>query len=332
MAKKQSPYLVPGLIVVALVLGGAYMGYIDLPFAVSGTETTVTPGDGVAPESIVCTSNTTPTVTYNVFDETPGNEAASLSSDYNCNYYRNGVFASEATCGGTFDASPGDQITVYAEDIDTTHDVYGFSDAFVVGCQEVVTKSVNKGMQDGAISLTIYDVSSGTDTANAIGSETAIGAGGTIDSKINLRETTRNARWGTSEGGVRHLVVFDYNSDGTKQPEIVSLSEGSYSAASVPIGHKSTDVNSALDSSVAYEITSDVLKDIGAVEIFWQAEASGATVNPPVLAGVGNTVAITVYDLEMYQKDNGTWVTDYRDADDGSNLGETNGTDQFHFS
>jgi len=100
----------------------------------------------------------------------------------------------------------------------------------------------------------------------------------------------------------------------------------------LPTGHKSIDVNSTNDSSVAYEVTADVLKDIGSLEVFWQAEAATATTNPPVLDGIGNTVSITVYDLEMYQKDDGTWVTDYRDADDGSDLGETNATDEFHYS
>jgi len=196
---KQNPIVIYALVVMVVALSVAYFGGIKFPFAVTGTEKEVISSNGGELPVAPCDTTQPVSLTYSIFDETPGNESASLSSDYNVNIYVDGVFLQETTAGTAVDVPAGKTVTIYAEDVDSTHDVYGFSDSFQSGCNGILPKSVTKGMQDGSLTLTVYDISGGTDTANAAGSETAIGACGTIDSKLNIRETTRNARWGTNE-------------------------------------------------------------------------------------------------------------------------------------
>jgi len=326
--KTNTKYLFGGIIALLLVALLAQSGVITLPaFSVSNGQLITQPQEQDLSVVQTCEGSASLTLTYNIFDETAGNQTTSLNSDYNVVYYENGVYKGMVAAGTAISTVPNATLTLYAIDGDATHDVYGFSDVVQMGCGSQTQASI-RGMQDSALTVVMYDMSTGIAVANTAAATTTLGAGEGIDAQWYLKASTAQARYGTTEGGAKALIVLDYNSLVFKQPEIMSVEGGTAVRDVVPNGHIATSVTgSSANASVAYIVTTENLANLNSIKVNWRAEALTGTTNASTADG---NVGITVYDSEMYQNDAGAWVVGFRNADDGTDLGETNQTDVFY--
>ena len=322
---KSNKLLMYGGIIALVLLVGAMVGIVNIPsFSVTGDGTkdvTTSTGTNVP---ISCNSATSNAISFAIQDEY-GND---ITSDYNFWYSVNGNEKAQQIATTTITVSPGNVISYVATDKDTTHDVYGFTGNVTAECATTQSVTLKKGMQDTALSLTAYDVSSGADTANDVGSATAIGAGATLKEKLFIAATTNDGVWSTSESGRTLGVAIDYNSLVYKQPVITSVDAGTATLLSgVPNGHS---LASATTSTAFYEIKSDALKDLGNLTLRLQAEALTGSTNPSSIDG---NIVVTVYDAEMYQRTGTrTWSVGYRNADTSADVGETNSSSTFYTS
>jgi hypothetical protein len=324
--KNRDKLIMGGLAVLVIGLLLSSMGILNLSaFSVANGQLTTQP-QAQDPSTVqTCEGSASLSLTYNIFDETPGNQTTSLNSDYNVVYYENGQYKGMVAAGTAITTVPNATLTLYAIDNDATHDVYGFSDVVTMGCASQ-TKAAVKGMQDSALTVAMYDISAGTDTENTATAVTALGAGEGIDAKWFVKASTSQARYGTTEGGAKALFVVDYNSLVYKQPIVTSVDGGTASIDVVPNGHVATAVTDNANTSVAYVITTNNLANLQNIQVYWQAEALTGSTNPD------SNVGVTLYDSEMYQNDAGQWVVDFRDADSAADLGEANQTDLFYTS
>lgn len=320
---KNNNVLIGILVLAVIVLFASGMGLVNLTgFSVANGQLTQQPLPQAPPVN-TCEGSANLSLVYNIFDETVGNETTSLNSDYNLVYYENGVYKGMAQAGSTLTFAPNATVTLYAIDDDSTHDVYSFSDVVQMECSSKVA-AVNRGMQDSALTVAMYDVSTGIETANTATAVTTLGAGEGIDAQFYAKASTAQARYGTTQEGAKALFVVDYNSLVYKQPKINSVEGGSYAIDVVPNGHISTSVTANANASVAYVITTNNLANLNSIKINWGAEALTASTNPD------SNVGVTVYDSEMYQSAAGPWVVGFRNADTAADLGEANQTDIFY--
>ncbi len=323
MAKINITYvLIAILLIGALFVGGV----LKLPAqSIGGGQATTQPEQAQAVPT--CEQSTALTLTYSVFDETAGNTATSLNSDYNLVYYFGSAYAGNIAAGSSITGIPtGTTVTIYAVDAGGAHDVYGFNDVVQMGCKSEA-KSVPRGMQDSAVTVVMYDVSTGIEAVNTDTAPVTLGAGQAVDAQWYVKASTSNARFGTTQEGAKALLVIDYNGLIYKQPVISSIEGGVASVDVVPNGHVSTAVTANATTSVAYLITTNNLANNKHIKINFKADTLTASVNP---AATDGNIGVTLYDSEQYQKLDGTWVVGFRNADTGADLGEPNATDIFH--
>ena len=308
------------LFVVAPMLGIS----TGLPmFSIAGTGQTVPP-QAVPSTPVSCDSTTTPAVTFTVLDSIKN--GTNLTSDYNQYVYVNGFLYSSGAAGTAIAANPNDALTVYFIDADATHDVYGFIETLTVPCQEVVTVNTTRGMQDGSLTTTVYQ--SDDVTQNTAGAPEAIGAGGTAEGRIRIKEATDDGYWSTNETGQKFLLTTDVNKAIFSDFEITSTSPAvSFVEVSTPSSHTSSDPTN-YQLTVSYELEGSLLKDLGLIDIYFRAPALGS-VNPTNDANL----LFTIMDKELYLNTNtGVWVVDYYNAVTNADVGETNATDVYHIS
>lgn len=314
-----------GIALISISGGGNILGFEIPEFNITGTQqpVEVPPAQQVPSELIgTCEQSTAINVTYSIFDSIKN--GTSLNTDYNIVYYENGVYKGTTSAGSTITAASGSTLTMYLTDSDATHDVYGFVDSVQVGCVPLTLQST-RGMQDGTLSLIVYQ--SDDVTANTAGAPETLGAGATAQGRLRIKENTDDAYWSTTEGGQKFLIVADINKNAFSNFEVQSVSNGSAVQSTVPVAHTSTDsTNNQL--AVAYEVTSDALRDYGIVDVWFRAEALGS-INP----GTDSNIFFTIFDKEMYQNTvNGSWVIDYANAVTNADIGETNATDTYHIA
>lgn len=321
-------YFVGGVALLALAGVGLIMFGGGQLFAVTPTQQIDQPGPPITALG-TCESSADLTLTYNVFDENPLNQSTSRNADYNVHYYFNGTFVGITDSAGQISSVVPVNARVDLYFIDATEagtTAYGFSDTIQMGCQNQAI-SVPRGMLTGGLTSTMYDISTGLPTANAVGTPTAIGAGGTIDFEWFNKVSTVNTRFGTTEGGAKALLVMDYNSLIEMPPVITELNAGTFEISTVPNGHTSTAVVSSATSSIAYLITTDNLSQLRSLSIKGQIRTLTASSDP---TGTDGNVGFTLYDSQMYQNDATLWVVGFRDVNDGTDKGRANVTDEFH--
>ena len=322
-------YFVGAIALIALVGVGMIMFGGGQLLAVTPTQQLDQPGP---PAGILgtCESSTALTLTYNVFDENPLNQSVSRNADYNVSYYFDGEFAGVVTSAGQISTvvpvnTKVDLFLTDNTDVNGTN-AYGFSDSVQMGCRSQ-SIAVTKGMRTGALTSTMFDISSGTQTVNTVGATTAFGAGATLDYEWFNKVSTVNTRFGTTEGGAKALFVMDYNPSVEKAPTVTEVSSGTFAISTVPNGHVSNQVVSTATTSVAYLITTDRLSQLRSLSIKGQLTALTASSNPTSADG---NVGFTLYDSQMYQDDSTMWVVGFRDVNDGIDKGRANITDTFH--
>lgn len=337
MAKNNIKLLIYATLAVALLaLVGVGLMFFDgfgqgQLFAVTPTQLLDQPGPPVGILG-TCESSTDLTLTYNVFDENPLNQGTSRNADYNVSFYFDGTFAgSTATAGEISTIVPvNTKVDLFLTDNTDANgtNAYGFSDSVQMGCRSQ-SVAVTKGARTGALTSAMFDVSSGTDTANTVGAATAFGAGATLDYKWFNKVSTVNTRFGTTEGGAKALLVMDYNPAVEKAPTVTEVSDGTFAISTVPNGHVSNQIVSSATTSTAYLITTDRLSQLRSLSIKGQLTALTASSNPTSADG---NVGFTLYDSQLYQDDSTLWVVGFRDINDGIDKGRANITDTFHAS
>ena len=307
--------------VLAVVVLAPTLG-IKLPaFAVSGTGTPATPPAIPANVQETCEGSTGIGVTYTAYDAlNPG----SALTDYNVTYFVNGVLGGVTATGTQFTVASDSVLTLYLQD-SSGHDVYSYIDTVHVGCKPLVLQAA-KGMQDGSLTLTVYQ--SDDITANSEGAPETLGSGADALGRMRVKEATNDAFWSTTEGGQKFLVIADLNSQAFSTFEVTSATPSTAVAkVAVPSGHSSLDTTNCL-LSVAYEVTSDNLRDYGVVDVAFRAPAMSG-INP----GTDSNINITVSDKELYLNTlTGQYMLDYRNAVTNADLGETDATDEYHIA
>jgi len=321
MANKSNKFLMyGGIAAIAILIFAIITGFNFGTLSITGER----PSDIDKPivPVVTCNSATSNVLSFSVYDEF-GN---SLTSDYNIWYTVNGAEKASQAASSTVTVAPSDVVAYRMIDKDGTHDVYGFSGSVVAECKTAQSIELTKGMQDTALSTTMYDISGGADTVNADGSAATVGAGATAKFKMYVAATTNDGVWSTSEQGRELGVAIDYNSLVYKQPIITSVSSGSFELLSgTPNGHTQSTGN----STAFYVVKSDALKDLGDLTLKFQAEAATGSTNPSAADG---NISIMIYDKEMYQKLDRSWAIGFRNADTAADLGETNASDIFYAS
>jgi hypothetical protein len=323
MAKKTWQIIA---IVLVLALVAVGLGVVKLPFSVAGAGQLTQQPTNVTTAVGTCETSASLALVYNIFDETAGNSTTALNSDYNVIYYFGTSYAGNVAAGSSISVPTNTKVTLYAVDATGAHDVYGFSDSVDMICSGQ-TLSKTKGMQDSATTVVMYDTSTGIETANAAATPVTLGAGNAAVGQWYVKASTAQARFGTTEGGAKALLVIDYNSLIYKQPTVTSVEGGSASLDVIPNGHNTTAVTGDATSSVAYLISTNNLANLNAIKVNFQAQALTAATNP---AATDGNIGVTLYDSELYQNTNGQWVVGFRNADTSADLGEANATDTFH--
>jgi len=327
MSKYDKIIIVLVVIMIAVVAGSS-MGYLHLPQAIGGGANTTQPEQASV---ATCEQSTSLNLSNNVFDSTPGNQSTSLNSDYNILYFFGSNYAGSVAAGTQITGIPsGTTVTLYAISgtklgVGTT--AYNFSKVVQMGCKSDTV--MLSGAEQSAITSAMYDISTGTDVANSSTAATAVGAGQTAKAKLYVQASTANKRYGTTELGAKVLAVFDYNNLDWKQPVVDSVDGGTAVLDVVPNGHSNNAVTADGTASVAYLVTTNNLVNNGSVTIKFHADALTATTNPTAADG---NIGVTLYDSQMYQKLDGTWVVGFRNADSGTDLAATNATKVFYAS
>jgi hypothetical protein len=315
------------ILIVVIAVGALFMGgVLQMPALSIGQGQWTTQPQPQAPALQTCEGSAALSLTYNIFDSSPGNQTTSLNGDYNIIVYENGSYKTMVSAGSAISTVPNATLTLYAIDDAGDSTVYGFSDVVQMQCNSI-TKSEPKGMTSSTLTPVMYDMSTGSQVANTAGAPTTLGAGQGPNGKLYVSVTTPNARFGTTEGEAMVLVVMDYNSLIYKQPAITSVEGGTATIDVVPNGHIPTAVTAHGTGSVAYLIETDRLSNLNNLSINFRAETLTALTNP---AATDGNVGITLYDSEMYQSAAGPWVVGFRNMDTGDDLGRANVTDVFH--
>jgi hypothetical protein len=322
-SSKTTQMLIGGLILVVAVFGLLSLGVINLPAGAISQQAQV--DADVSPQNITCEKGTADAITFQVLRLSPDGAKADVTSDYNFDVRKDGVSVGTTTGATAINLSKLASYNVTGVDKDGTHDVYYFNKSFATGCEANEVIVLAEGVEDTALSTTIYSLAGGVETANSVGSPTTIGAGGKISGRVYVEATTANGAWSTANGGRQIGIAFDYNATSHKQPSITRVSDGSAgSAQSAPLSF--TAVNATSGKEVFFIITSESLIDLGNIEIDFEVEPRLDTTNPADDSNIG----ITIFDKEGYLDASLGYSVGFENADDGTDIGESNVTDNFH--
>ena len=316
-----------------LILVLIFLGWLNMPtLNVLGDGTKDSPNPTLdQPQKFKdCDTTTTPTVTFSVYDPYGNN----LTTDYNVWFKLNNVEYPTQAASTAINASAYDVISYRMIDKDGTHDVYGFAGVYEVPCREVVPVELKNGMQDTAISTTMYNTSAGSESTEVTPTAPeAVGAGATTKGKVYIAATTNDGVWSTSEEGRELKLIFDYNSIVNKQPKITSITAKSGStvtferADAIPSGH--TKVVTSATDSVLWIVKTDSLDDMGNLAVYFEAEPASGTTN---VTGADGNIGLTGSDNEMVQLADRSWKIASRNPDNSNDLGETDFTDVLEVS
>lgn len=337
MAKQKisgAMWIVIILLIVAVLFGAGILQYgaggISFSLAGAGQGSTLQPSQQTSPNLVkTCEQSTSLSFTPTVLDKTPGYTGSDLSSDYNVVYFVNGQGGTTVNAATSITGVPtNSRVLLYLIDKDATHDVYGSSYAFDMGCTPKGVINIPQGMQDASLTTVVYDTTSGTETANTATAMTTLGAGATARGQLFVRADTARAYYGTSEGGSAALLSIDYNSSVYKKPMIASIVGGSASDyTGTPVNHTVTSVVTTATQTAYYLISTDNLANGNSIAVNWYVDPLTATSNP---SGADANIGFTLFDSELYLRSNGDWEVGFTNADDGSALGETDATDIFY--
>jgi len=324
--QKDNKLLMYGGLIAIVLLVGTILGFVNIPILGDITGDGTSPVDTTVPPAAYdnCNTATSTTVTLAVKDLI-GTSNTTLTDDYNVIPVVNGAEKPEQAAGTSLVLAPYDVVELYFVNGNATQDVYAFRATYTAPCKTSDTVVFKDGMQDTALSTTMYDVSAGSDTANVSGTAATVGAGGTAKAKMYIAATTNDGIWGSTQDGAEIAIAIDYNSLVYKQPAITSVSDGTFELQTgVPNGHTAV---SGTNATAFYIIETEALRDLGDITMKFQAESLTGTTNPSTSDG---NMSVTIYDKDMYQRVDGSWDNGYRNADTAADLGETNVADIFY--